>query len=230
MDSYTDDVEFMTTRRGMPASFRYLERMRLRGTLRCSRCRQSIAPACAVSVSHDVSGFHAYHPSCRERADVAKQPPAAPAARNVCAVAHAAPQVIGTIAGVAAPIATTGWHRGPGGGFHELYERGCFAESIRAGGQRLDVAHGDLKISGVFQFFQELYDLRFRFSVHDSQVGRQVLDRVRKGELGQCSIRFRPVRKALDPSGYVTRVQEAELLEVSLVQRGSWRGTRAWVE
>ena len=60
----------------------------------------------------------------------------------------------------------------------------------------------------------------FRFRVRELQLGRGVLRRAESGEFRGYSIGLRIQDQMLDRSGYVWRVQRAELVEVSLVELG----------
>jgi HK97 family phage prohead protease len=113
----------------------------------------------------------------------------------------------------------------------EQFAPGAFSRSIAAGGQvvKLDLR---AEIPGRLTLF-EGPDLRFRFHVSDTPIGRRVFGLAQRGELHGVSIGFErmPERERYGYGG-VRLVDEGRLLEISLCEQGrpAWYGTVVQIE
>jgi HK97 family phage prohead protease len=107
----------------------------------------------------------------------------------------------------------------------EQFMAGCFATSIERGGQYVTVDHG-LTVPGRLQLFETPSDLRFRFFIHDSALGRSVLEHTRRGDLRGASIGFRSQRSRYERRSVLVH-DVADLAEIALClnRRPAWYST-----
>jgi HK97 family phage prohead protease len=188
----------------------------------CRRCGQRI-----LSVSRLVTrGDECFHADCAKRHDQQQQRQAAPSTAQTA---------IGTVVGIALPfgVPCSIEHRTADGDVFsrsEQFAHGAFTESIERGGQALKIDHCTA-VPGRLTLFGEGPDLRFRFRVHDSMVGRRLLDHVRRDEARGASIAFR-ARRIHYGFAHVEVVDEAELTEISVCIDGkpAWYSTSVWEE
>lgn len=187
----------------------------MREDVSCKGCGQRIAPG----VERVVRGVHVYHPSHDPIRRAAATPPAAP-------------RILGCVGGVAVRFDRGGCCVStPDGVQHERFAPGCFDTSIARGGQQLQVNHGDTPLRGSFlRLLNDGGELRFKFRLLDGPFERRVLEQVQRGDIGGCSVRFKPIQQRYD---YRTiEYLHAELLEISLLtgsKRAAWYGTYAEV-
>lgn len=152
-----------------------------------------------------------------------------PTPRHSPPVVETAPQIIGSIAGLALPfgqvcsVAAQG--RRPERS--ERFAHTAFDASIARGGQTVQMHHSRVPIPGTVEMYTDNY-LRFRLRVHDTPLGREAIAKVRNGTFCGASIAFKPIDERWGQ--YVCDVVEAELVEISLTDRPAWYGTQVWLE
>ena len=150
--------------------------------------------------------------------------------RQTRGATSAAPRVIARLIGIAVPLNQNCFIALPDGDHSERFLSGCFAESIARGNVRLKIDH-ETPVDGRLDLFQEPNDLRFRFHVFDTTLGRQTLERVALGASRGCSIGFRHVRGGEYYRDGVHHITTAHLTEISICFRQAplWYGTPSLV-
>jgi HK97 family phage prohead protease len=191
----------------------------------CSLCKQRIQ---SVSRLHTREG-KAFHWNCVQTYDRRQA-----VATSASVGQSAAPQVIGTLCGVAVPFGVPCFIPPNGSRLSnrsERFDHRAFDGSIAAGGQVVKIDHAGAAIPGRLQFFAS-NDLRFRFKIFDSPAGRDLLEHAQRGRIAGVSIAFSPIREHFDAERQVEIVDEATLTEISMCVSGgpSWYGTSVWLE
>jgi Caudovirus prohead serine protease len=187
------------------------------GRAACTGCKQRI-----LSISKLVTrGPQCFHDTCARRYDQQQKRAAASTAQTI----------IGTLVGIALPafgqqclirqhdLRTNEYFNSS-----ERFEPGCFATSIERGGQFLTLNHEE-RVPGRLTLFDGP-DLRFRFQIHDTAIGRTVLEHARRGDLLGASIGFRSQRSHCGRGSVVVH-EVAHLSEDALCldRRPAWYGT-----
>lgn len=111
------------------------------------------------------------------------------------------------------------------GGFTETIRRGAFARSLAAPGRDVLclVDHDMTRVlgrtaSGTLRLAEDTRGLHFELDAPDTQLGRDVLELARRGDLGGCSFGFRvPPNGDTWPSRDTRELRAVDLLEVSIV-------------
>lgn len=137
-----------------------------------------------------------------------------------------------TIEGVACTYLTLHAHKGG----YEMFDRNCFARSLTSDrAVRLILDHQESKLVATTADDLELWttadELKFRYRVRDTEMGRKAAQMVGDGTLPEMSVGYRIlVSDVIDADGEPVKViKDAELMEISIVTRGAVKGTSAWL-
>ncbi len=128
-------------------------------------------------------------------------------------------QVIGTLRGCAAmtgvinPISVRGVTT-----LDRLVE-GCFSRSLQEGGQVLKLNHSVVVPGAYRRLAMDAGRLLFAFDLHDSVIGRQIVNDVRAGRVKGASASYRTIRSSWVYE--VKHIQEAALSEISVLRAPS---------
>lgn len=108
--------------------------------------------------------------------------------------------------------------------FREQFAPGAFTDSLAAGGDvRALYEHNYTQLlgrtkSGTLQLSQDDTGLRFELTPPDTQLGRDVLTLVERGDLSGMSFGFRALKESWDiaQAPYLRTITTAELIEVTV--------------
>ncbi|MCF3939075.1 HK97 family phage prohead protease [Gordonia tangerina] len=112
------------------------------------------------------------------------------------------------------------------GGYRESFERGAFAKTIKARGDKVKLFTGHdrqrLPIGRATELRESAAGLHAAFEIAATRDGDDALELVKSGTVDSFSIGFRPIASRSD--GDVTVMTEVALMEVSLVGIPAYEG------
>jgi phage head maturation protease len=179
----------------------------------CAGCQQRILEVSEMA-TRGTRCFHAV--PCVARFDAAQRRTPRP------------PQIIGKLVGIAVPFnqRCSIAHADR----TEVFDYDAFNDSIARNETALTIDH-HTTVPGRLTLFAGR-ELRFRFEVFDTPLGRRTLATAQRGGFSGVSIAFREERSHGEGWPGITRVDQATLTQVSLCESGrpSWYGTVVLLE
>jgi uncharacterized protein len=109
------------------------------------------------------------------------------------------------------------------GGFREVLRQGCFKDCLDAGADvRCLFNHDSGCVLGrrsarTLRLSEDATGLKFACDLPDTQVARDLLESIQRGDISQCSFGFRVNKDKWTDSGTRREVHKADVLEVSPV-------------
>lgn len=184
----------------------------------CAACEQRIGEAVPMQVRNG----HVYHPSCAARAPV----PAAPAAPRTLAILSGSAGTLFDPAGcmIADPDGSVRQH--------ERFTSGAF-DAVRPDAVDLCINHRGPALRGAFlSITEDARELKFEFRLLDGPRERDVVDKIHRGLIRGCSVRFTAAASDQRYVGHMLEYTHVHLKEISLADgaRPVWYGSRVEVD
>lgn len=128
------------------------------------------------------------------------------------------------------------------GGFQEKIGRGAFARAIVEDDVRALFNHDPNYVLGrnqakTLRMWEDIHGLRFEVEPPDTQMGRDLLESIRRGDIDQMSFAFRAVKEEWeeldqpneDGAWFIRTLREVKLYDVSIVTYPAYPQTNAAV-
>jgi hypothetical protein len=143
---------------------------------------------------------------------------------------------IGTVSGICAPYGSLSEDFSNGRGFFEVYEPGCFTESISLNDILSFGYHESSVVLGrtsnkTLRLTESLSGLRYELDLPDTQDGRDILTLVKRRDIKGTSCGFYVTESESEKAaiGNILHVIKGELIEVSLVPNPAYLSTSAQI-